>query len=143
HWSVRFDGLELVAVLEHRVRDRPALNVGGPCHQSGSIPETDRFSVPLWNLLDMLFSNQYLTQEVGSDSREELNIVDVHRQLKVAALRCLRPPAHETLGVTEGSVPLRRIVDTLVIIHLNHALLIFRRQDRQDRRYLVDRAPCP
>src|SRR5215831_17387979 len=52
------DGLELVAVFEHRVRDRPALNICGPGDQCVAPPESNGFSVPLRNFLSVLPSDQ-------------------------------------------------------------------------------------
>ena len=65
-----------------------------------------------------------------------------HRELEVSGLRGLRPPAGESLGPAERGAPLRRVGDGLVVGGLNHALLVFRREQRQDRRHLRD-SPDP
>src|SRR5262249_5704570 len=69
------DGLELVAVFEHRVSDRPTLNVGGPGDQGIALPESNRLSVPLRNLLNMLSSNQYPAQKVIGNAAEKLHFI--------------------------------------------------------------------
>ena len=61
---------------------------------------------------------------------------------KFPACRGFRPPADEPFGIAEGGVPLRRIAHGLVVHHLDHALLILRREHRQDGWRLRD-SPDP
>ncbi len=84
-----------------------------------------------------------LAQEIGGDAGEELDVPGRHGELEIAALRGLRPPAHESFGIAEGRFPLRRVIDGLVVIHLHHALLIFGSEQRQDGGDLVHGAPDP
>jgi hypothetical protein len=87
--GVSLDCFQPVAIFEHRVRYRPALDIRRPGDQCGSIPESDGFPVPLRDLLHMLPPNHDLAQEIGGDAGQELDVVYVHRELEVPALRCL------------------------------------------------------
>src|SRR5690606_13833891 len=88
------DDLERVAELEHRVRQRPALHVRGPCDERVAVPEPDRLAVPLRDLLDMLAADQHLAQEVVRDAGDELHLGRRHERLALAD-PALRPPAHQ------------------------------------------------
>ncbi len=57
--------------------------------------------------------------------------------------RELVPAAHEAFGPAVLRRPLRAIRDAFVIGLLHHALLILRREQRQDRRHLVVPHPVP
>src|SRR5205814_1096175 len=82
---VGFDGFDLIAVFEHRVRYGPALDIGRPGHESCSIPEANRFPIPLRNFLHMLTSDQNLTEKVCRDSGHELHLILVHHKLEISA----------------------------------------------------------
>src|SRR5262245_35082757 len=83
---VGLDRLELVTVFEHRMRDRPRLNIRSPSHQSGTVPKSDRFAVPLRDFLNMFPSDHDLTHKIRGDTGKELDDVYVHRQLEVSSL---------------------------------------------------------
>ena len=40
-----------------------------------------------------------LSQEIGGDSRQELDLTGVHGELEIPSLGRLRPPAHESFGI--------------------------------------------
>ncbi len=91
----------------------------------------------------MLPSDQDLAQEVGGDAGQELDLVRVHCELEIPALRGLGPPAHKSFRITERGVPLWRIVYAFVIVILDHALLILRSEHGQYCGNLVDSPPGP
>ena len=137
------DRFQRIAELEHRVRQRPALDIRGPGHQRRAVPESHGLAVPLRDLLHVAPSDQDLAQEVGGGAGQELDLVRRHGELEIPGAGGLRPPAHESFRIAERGVPLRRIVDAFVIVLLHHVLLIRRREHGQDRADLVDRPPDP
>src|SRR5207253_10895587 len=100
-------------------------------------------SVPLRHLLNVLFlADHHLAEKVIRDAGNGLNHPWGHGELEISSLRGLRPPAHESFRITEGSVPLRSVGHRLVVDQLNHALLIFRSEYREYRGSLAD-SPDP
>ena len=63
---------------------------------------------------------------------------EIHREVRLA-----REHAHEAVRPAELRRPQRRVVDGLVVVHLHRAPAVLRRQQREDRRGLVDRREEP
>src|SRR5688572_12066679 len=105
-----FNGFQLVAGFEHRVRQGPALNVRRVRYQGGPVPESDGFAIPLQHSLNVcLFADHRLAEEVVRDSGNRLHHPWRHCELEVSSSRWLRPPANETFRIAERRAPLRSV----------------------------------
>jgi hypothetical protein len=91
----RFYRFHLVAEFEHRMGQRPALNIRSPGDHCGPIPESDRFSPPLRHFLNVLvLADVHLAEKVIRSARDGLDQVRCQDQLEIARARGLRPPPH-------------------------------------------------
>ena len=87
-------------------------------------------------------ADEHASKKIVGHAGEHLNLRRGRHDLDVIN-REFRPPAHESFGITVGGIPLRRVVHGLVIVHLNHPLLVFRREQGEDGAGLVDAAVLP
>ncbi len=87
-------------------------------------------------------TDQHSAEEVVGNAGEEMHLLRRRHDFDLSDGE-LRPPPHEALGIAVRGVPLRRVVDRFVVVHLHHALLVLRREQRQDGARLVDPAVDP
>ena len=129
----------------------PPLNVGGPRDERVAVPEADGLAHPTRHVRaetrhgarQVEVATHVDVADRVAGSAEKLHARRCHRHVQRARAAGAGPPAHEALGTTQHGRPLRRAIVRLVKELLDEPLLIFRREQRENRRDLIVVADDP